>query len=98
MVQSEHTEQSGTYCQQWTAIRGATCICDAVFREGFIDSVKIFFLCRYIKVSFSQYSSVVDWLGLGVIFYRRFGERPLLIVYDLETHKRRKILRCAGFL
>ena len=26
----------------------------------------------------------------------RFGERPLLIVYDLETHKRRKILRCAG--
>ena len=22
---------SGAYCQQWTAIRGATCICDAVF-------------------------------------------------------------------
>ena len=21
---------SGVYCQQWTAIRGATCICDAV--------------------------------------------------------------------
>ena len=22
---------SGAYCQQWTTIRGATCICDAVF-------------------------------------------------------------------
>ena len=22
---------SGAYCQQWTAIHGATCICDAVF-------------------------------------------------------------------
>ena len=22
---------SGAYCQQWIAIRGATCICDAVF-------------------------------------------------------------------
>ena len=27
----------------------------------------------------------------------RYGDRPLLIVYDLETHKRRKLLRCAEF-
>ena len=24
----------GPYCQQWTTIRGATCICDAVFRRS----------------------------------------------------------------
>ena len=26
---------SGAYCQQWTTICGATCICDAVFNRHF---------------------------------------------------------------
>ena len=29
--------------------------------------------------------------------FTEYGDRPLLIVYDLETNKRRKILRCAEF-
>ena len=32
-----------------------------------------------------------------LIAFTEYGERPLLIVYDLETHKRRKLLRCAEF-
>lgn len=32
-----------------------------------------------------------------MVAFTEYGDRPLLIVYDLETNKRRKILRCAEF-
>ena len=46
---------SGAYCQQWTAIRGATCICDAILSDNLktlhrmLSSVTINF--RYQKLS-----------------------------------------------
>ncbi|XP_023337836.1 cilia- and flagella-associated protein 57, partial [Eurytemora carolleeae] len=30
-----------------------------------------------------------------LIAFSEYGERPLLIIFDLETRKRRKILRCS---
>ena len=32
-----------------------------------------------------------------LVAFTEYGDRPLLIVYDLETHKRKKLLRCAEF-
>ena len=29
---------SGAYCQQWTTITGATCICDAIFKVEVVPS------------------------------------------------------------
>ena len=32
-----------------------------------------------------------------LVAFTEYGDRPLLIVYDLESNKRRKVLRCAEF-
>ena len=32
-----------------------------------------------------------------LIAFTEFGDRPLLVVYDMEIQKRRKLLRCAEF-
>ena len=32
-----------------------------------------------------------------LIAFAEYGERPLVIIFDLETNKRRKVLRCSEF-
>ena len=32
-----------------------------------------------------------------LIAFSEYGDRPLVIIYDLENKKRRKILRCSEF-
>ena len=56
---------SGTYCQQWTTIRGATCICDDVFGQTVALSNISTFLHGAVKgVSSFEFASSAD----GTIF------------------------------
>ena len=42
---------SGAYCQQWTTIRGATCICDAVLNK---QNVNYYIFISKLYISLQQ--------------------------------------------
>ena len=45
----------------------------------------------------SQISALALSPGRNLLAFTEYGERPLVVVYDLETRRKLKLLRCAEF-